>query len=47
MQLNPKTYSRSFNAPLLIMNGFNSNDQSIKITGMLLQSLFPPLNIAN
>jgi ribosome biogenesis protein SSF1/2 len=47
IQLNPKTYSRSFNAPLLIMNGFSSNDQSIKITGMLLQSLFPPLNIAN
>ena len=34
--INPKTHSRNFNPPLLIMNGFNSKDQSTKITGMLL-----------
>jgi hypothetical protein len=43
-----KTYSRDFAQPLLVMNGFGVTDnQPVKVTGMMLQSLFPPINVAN
>ncbi len=48
----PKPLTKSFNhVPLVIMNGFNSPKISeeytepVKITAMLLQSFFPPINL--
>jgi ribosome biogenesis protein SSF1/2 len=48
----PKPLTKSFNhVPLVIMNGFNSTKISaeyaepVKITAMLLQSFFPPINL--
>lgn len=48
----PKPLTKSFNhVPLVIMNGFNSPkitedySEAVKITGMLLQSFFPPINL--
>lgn len=49
---NPKPLTKSFNhVPLVIMNGFNSNKipndyvEPLKITSMLIQSIFPPINL--
>lgn len=48
----PKPLTKSFNhVPLIIMNGFNSNRitedyvEPVKVSAMLLQSFFPPLNL--
>ena len=28
------------------MNGFNDQDQNVSIAAMLIQSMFPPINVA-
>lgn len=52
LKIKPKPLTKSFNhIPLVIMNGFNSNkisedyQEPVKITAMLLQSFFPPINL--
>ena len=52
LRIKPKPLTKSFNhIPLVIMNGFNSNkiseayQEPVKITAMLLQSFFPPINL--